>query len=268
MWRKFLRLHGHLHQKYHRFQLLARSQDLIRAVATSEAALLMVSCCIMGRPWAPAPGFQGGNCWVRAPKCVLDAQVKGFDMIWHDLASDLKTFGTFSSQNYGLPIKSLQATWFESIWATSPTKKNMPSDHQVPFPRPPCSQLGQELALSMPRSALKMANLWAPGAVPEDQGALKIAQSHSPCTSRSSDFVGKCEGWKPWSSDRYIHLENYLRLKVLSDWVDLNWQLLRVWGSAKIGKRLKSMSWAQDVGMAHSFDLSSKWYGFNSSSWL
>ena len=56
----------------------------------------------------------------------------------------------------------------------------MPSDHQVPFPRPPCSQLGQELALSMPRSALKMANLWAPGAVPEDQGALKIAQSHSP----------------------------------------------------------------------------------------
>lgn len=73
-------------------------EDLIRAVATSEAALLMVSCCIMGRPWAP-----------------------------------------------------------------------------VPFPRPPCSQLGQELALSMPRSALKMANLWAPGAVPEEKIITRLS---------------------------------------------------------------------------------------------
>ena len=42
------------------------------------------------------------------------------------------------------------------------------STNQVQFPRRPCSQLGRELNLSMPRSALKMANLWAPGKVPEE----------------------------------------------------------------------------------------------------
>lgn len=30
-------------------------EDLISAIGASEAALLMVSCCIMGRPWAPVP---------------------------------------------------------------------------------------------------------------------------------------------------------------------------------------------------------------------
>ena len=28
-------------------------KDLIKAVSDSDALLLMVSCCIMGRPWAP-----------------------------------------------------------------------------------------------------------------------------------------------------------------------------------------------------------------------
>eukprot|EP00435_Cladocopium_sp_Y103_P037043 s643_g9.t1 len=101
-------------------------EDLIRAVRTSEAALLMVSCCIMGRPWAP-----------------------------------------------------------------------------VPFPRRPCSQLGQELALSMPRSALKMANLWAPGAIPEEKIITRLAlrqllatkgwlnESYAPtCTSLTPSMRG------------------------------------------------------------------------------
>eukprot|EP00913_Durusdinium_trenchii_P029602 g27746.t1 len=61
-------------------------------------ALLMVSCCIMGRPWAP-----------------------------------------------------------------------------VQFPRQPLSQLGQDLEICLPRSALKMANLWAPGAVPEEKIVTRLA---------------------------------------------------------------------------------------------
>eukprot|EP00434_Breviolum_minutum_P025369 symbB.v1.2.022415.t1/scaffold1989.1/size93477/3 len=101
-------------------------EDLISAIGASEAALLMVSCCIMGRPWAP-----------------------------------------------------------------------------VQFPRRPCSQLGRELNLSMPRSALKMANLWAPGKVPEERIITRLAlrqllatkgwvsESYAPsCTSLTPSMRG------------------------------------------------------------------------------
>ncbi|CAE7227641.1 unnamed protein product, partial [Symbiodinium sp. CCMP2456] len=79
-------------------------EDLITAVSACSSgpgaspSLLMVSCCLMGRPWAP-----------------------------------------------------------------------------IPFPRPPASNLGRQLNLSLPRTALKMSNLWAPGPVPVEAISTRMA---------------------------------------------------------------------------------------------
>ncbi|CAE7250473.1 unnamed protein product [Symbiodinium sp. CCMP2592] len=45
----------------------------------------------------------------------------------------------------------------------------------IPFPRPSASNLGRQLNLSLPRTALKMSNLWAPGPVPTEAISTRMA---------------------------------------------------------------------------------------------
>ena len=63
-------------------------EDLISAIGASEAALLMVSCCIMGRPWAPVPSTA-----INISKKLIACRDGNQQILWNPM----KPYGLFVS---------------------------------------------------------------------------------------------------------------------------------------------------------------------------